>query len=136
MRPDPYRLLLLNDVPQVFGGLAVARKDLVDWVMRMRHVLPPTHPDIFDFKLLDLDSFLWAIAHGAEKGEEGHALRAAMALVDADDECDPALAERIRRREPMAAREYLGHHGVRVWALRLQHAIAVKKLPLVLAHGK
>jgi hypothetical protein len=134
VRPYLNKLLLLDNVSPVFGRLAVARKDLVDWAMRTQHVLPPTDPDIFDFKLLHLDSLLWAIEHGAENGEGGHVLRAAIALVDADVECDPVLAHRVRRREPQAAREYLSLRGVGMWASRLRQAIALKKLPVVAAH--
>jgi hypothetical protein len=118
------KLLYLKDAPAVFGGISVALKDLIDWAMRTQRVLPPTYPNIFEYRHIDLDAFLHAMRRGAEMGDVEHVVRAAIALVDADAASQPAEAELIRQRDPHAARTYLLERGVQLWADALRVAVA------------
>jgi hypothetical protein len=125
---DGLSLLLLEGVPTVFGKAAVTRQELVNWSHRAQIVLPPTQPTVFDFKLIHLDSLLAAIERGAHGGDDGHALRAAKALVESDAECNRILARRVRADDFLAARHYLGQRGARAWEARLRLAMAGNEL--------
>jgi hypothetical protein len=121
-------LMAMPWVKAVLGDVVVGRGELVDWCHRTQAVMPPTEPNVFDFKHLHLDSFLAAVEKGAAAGEIGHLLRAATALLPHDVNCDRALASRVSARDVAAAREYLGREGPRMWASMLHRALATKQL--------
>jgi hypothetical protein len=110
------------------GDAAVLRVDLVNWSHRVSAILPPTDPNIFDYRYLHLDSFLTAIGRGAASGDAGHVIRAAIALVDEDVECESRVAHLVHERDVPAARSYIRSRGIRVWESKLQHAIAKGQL--------
>ena len=121
-------LMMTPGVEVILGDVVVGRAELVDWCHRIQAVVPPTNPNVFEFKYLHLDSFLAAIETGAAAGEIGHVLRAATALLPHDIDCDRALASRVSARDVAAAREYLAREAPRMWASMLHRALATKQL--------
>ena len=114
-----------------FGPTAAFLKDLVAWSHRSQVVVPPTEPNAFVYRVLHLDSLLHAIGQGVERGDPGHLLRAAAALVERDVDCPDNLAGQVHARNVDAARHYYRHRGMAQWERQLLEATQSGHIPVV-----